>query len=96
MVSAIVEVCQHLGIEKAHFVAHSMGTIVCQHLAVQHPEMVSRFALSGPLVSPPGAGRPAILARSEKAASGGAEAIQCGFDQGLDLPSFEKKSEALS
>lgn len=76
MVSAIVKVCQHLGIEKAHFVAHSMGTIVCQHLAVQHPKMVTSLALFGPLVSPPDAGRPAILARSEKAASGGAAAMQ--------------------
>lgn len=76
MVGAIIKVCQHLGIAQAHFIGHSMGTIVCQHLATQRPEMVSSLALFGPLVCPPDNGRPSIAARSEKAASGGAAAMQ--------------------
>jgi len=76
MVATVVKVCRYLCIDAAHFVGHSMGTIVCQHLAIQHPEMVKSLALFGPLVSPPEAGRPNILARSEKAASGGAAALQ--------------------
>lgn len=76
MVGAIIKVCQQLDITKAHFVGHSMGTIVCQHLVIEHPDMVSSLALFGPLVCPPDAGRPAILARAEKAARGGAAAMQ--------------------
>jgi pimeloyl-ACP methyl ester carboxylesterase len=75
MVDAVVGVCRHLGIAKAHFVGHSMGTIVCQHIATQYPELVTSLALFGPLVCPPDAARPNILARAEKA-TGGAAAMQ--------------------
>lgn len=70
MVAAVLRVCDQLGIDKAQFCGHSMGTIVCQHIAVQHPERVSGLALFGPLVCPPEAARPNILARAEKAAGG--------------------------
>lgn len=70
MVEAVMSVCRHLGIEKAHFFGHSMGTIVCQHIATRHPERVSGLALFGPLVCPPEAARPNILARADKAAGG--------------------------
>lgn len=76
MVAAVVEVCKHLGIAGAHFVGHSMGTIVCQHLAVQQPSLVKSLALFGPLACPPDAARPNILARAEKALSGGTVAMQ--------------------
>ncbi|WP_372662030.1 alpha/beta fold hydrolase [Hydrogenophaga sp.] len=76
MVAAVAAVCQHLGIAGAHFVGHSMGTIVCQHLAVQQPSLVKSLALFGPLACPPDAARPNILARAEKARSGGTVAMQ--------------------
>lgn len=76
MVEAVVKVCQRLGITQAVFLGHSMGTIVCQHLAVQQPGMVSQLALFGPLACPPEAARPNILARADKAATGGAAAMQ--------------------
>ena len=34
MVDAMQAVCSRLGITRAHWLGHSMGTIVCQHLAV--------------------------------------------------------------
>lgn len=76
MVEAVVGVCRELGVTQAVFLGHSMGTIVCQHLAQQQPGLVSRMALFGPLACPPEAARPNIRARADKAVSGGAAAMQ--------------------
>jgi pimeloyl-ACP methyl ester carboxylesterase len=76
MVEAVAGVCRELDITQATFLGHSMGTIVCQHLAQQQPALVSRLALFGPLACPPEAARPNIRARAEKAATGGMAAMQ--------------------
>lgn len=76
MVDAVATVCKHLGIGSAHFIGHSMGTIVCQHVAIRHPQLVLSLALFGPLTCPPDAARPNIIARAAKAGSGGLPAMQ--------------------
>lgn len=76
MANAVQAVCRELDITKATFLGHSMGTIVCQHIATHNPALVTRLALFGPLVCPPDAGRAGILARADKAATGGAAAMQ--------------------
>jgi len=62
----IVRTCRVLGVGRAHFVGHSMGTIVCQHIAVQHPALVQSLALFGPLLAPPDAARQGMRARAAK------------------------------
>src|SRR5262249_19517093 len=78
-VDALVRLARILGAEKAHWVGHSMGTIVCQHAAAEHPSMVRSLALFGPLMAPPEANRQALRARASQARSEGmapiAEAI---------------------
>jgi 3-oxoadipate enol-lactonase len=69
-VGAILNVCSRLGVTRAHWVGHSMGTIVCQHIAADHPKMVASVALFGPLVAPPDAARTAMTARAAKAREG--------------------------
>jgi 3-oxoadipate enol-lactonase len=69
-VGTLIDVCARLGVTRAHWVGHSMGTIVCQHLAVDHPKLVASVALFGPLMSPPDAARTAITARAAKAREG--------------------------
>lgn len=76
MVDAVEIVCRHLDVTEAVFVGHSMGTIVCQHVATRRPSLVKSLALFGPLLCPPDAGRPGILARADKAATGGSAAMQ--------------------
>jgi 3-oxoadipate enol-lactonase len=76
MVEAVTTVCQHLDIASAHFIGHSMGTIVCQHVATRHPQLVRSLALFGPLACPPDVARPNIIARAAKAGSGGLPAMQ--------------------
>jgi 3-oxoadipate enol-lactonase len=64
--------CARLNITRAHFVGHSMGNIVLQHVAVAAPKLVASLALFGPLIVPPDAARTAIRARGEKAQKEGA------------------------
>src|SRR5215831_13944344 len=47
-VQAMQRVASALGIERAHVVAHSLGTIVAFHLAVAAPKLVRSLALFGP------------------------------------------------
>ena len=71
-VEVIQSACARLRIERAHFLGHSMGTIVCQHLAVTAPKLVRSLSLFGPLITPPDAARTAIRARAAKARGEGA------------------------
>ncbi len=52
-VADMLGVLDVLGIEAAHAVGHSMGTIVCQHLAATHASRIKSLALIGPLAEPP-------------------------------------------
>ena len=69
-VDAALAVCERLEIARAHWLGHSMGTIVCQHLAVKEPRRVRSLALFGPLIAPPDAARTAMRARAAKAREG--------------------------
>lgn len=64
------------GAERVHVVAHSLGTIVAFHLAVNEPKFVRSLALFGPLLAPADAARPALRARAEKARNEGEAGMQ--------------------
>ncbi len=66
-VETLLSVCTRLNVTRAHWIGHSLGTIVCQHLAVSAPKLVQSLALFGPLITPPEAARTAIRARAAKA-----------------------------
>ena len=80
-VQAMQRVCGALRVERAHVVAHSMGTIVAMHLAVLAPGLVRSLALFGPLLCPPDTARPPLRARGAKAREGGEAAMQEIADQ---------------
>jgi len=69
-VDVLLGVCARLNITRAHWLGHSMGTIVVQHLAAAHPKLVASVALFGPLIAPPDAARAAMTARAQKAREG--------------------------
>ncbi|TAG02202.1 MAG: alpha/beta fold hydrolase [Betaproteobacteria bacterium] len=75
-VDAVLSVATRLNIERAHFVGHSLGTIVCQHLAVAAPTLVRSLALFGPLMAPPDPARAALRARAAKARDEGVAGMQ--------------------
>ncbi len=60
-----------LGIERAVLAGHSMGTIVCQHIALLQPRLVQALALFGPLTAPPDQARGGLKARAQKARTEG-------------------------
>jgi 3-oxoadipate enol-lactonase len=76
LVDAVANACGRLGLGQAHFVAHSMGTIVCQHLAVQAPKLVRSLALFGPLMAPTDVARSGLRGRAAKARNEGAAGMQ--------------------
>lgn len=75
MTEAVVSAARTLGVEKAHFVGHSMGTLVCQQIAVGQPELVQSLCLFGALVEPPEAARTGLAARAKTAREQGMEPI---------------------
>jgi 3-oxoadipate enol-lactonase len=70
-VETLLSICNRLNVTRAHWVGHSLGTIVCQHVAVTAPKLVRSVALFGPLIAPPEAARTAIRARAAKARAEG-------------------------
>jgi 3-oxoadipate enol-lactonase len=75
-VRSLMRVCGAAGVERAHVVAHSMGTIIALHLAVLEPRLVRSLALFGPLAAPPDANRGPIRARAAKARGEGDPGMQ--------------------
>ncbi len=70
-VQALRSMCQRLGVTQAAFIGHSMGTVVCQHLAAAEPALVQSLALFGPLMAPGDAARTGLRARAAKARNEG-------------------------
>jgi 3-oxoadipate enol-lactonase len=75
-VDALLSVCARLNVAQAHWLAHSMGTIVVQHIAAAQPKLCASVALFGPLIAPPDAARTAITARAGKAREGAAGLLE--------------------
>jgi pimeloyl-ACP methyl ester carboxylesterase len=80
LADAVKDCLKISNITTAHFVGHSMGTIVCQYLAVVHPDLVQSLTLFGPISEPPVAARSALKERAATALRDGmagiADAIQ--------------------
>lgn len=76
---AVLDCLKASGEKKAHFVGHSMGTIVCQYLAIDHPDIVQSLTLFGPISEPPAAARAGLseraLAAQRDGMAGIAEAV---------------------
>ena len=70
-VETIGEIVQKVGGGPAHLVGHSMGTLVCQHLAARRPEWVKSLTLFGPIVEPSEAARQRLRDRARSARQDG-------------------------
>jgi 3-oxoadipate enol-lactonase len=71
MTSAVITAVRSLGVAKAHFVGHSMGTLICQRIAADEPSLVASLTLFGALAEPSDATREALPKRAKLARSGG-------------------------
>jgi pimeloyl-ACP methyl ester carboxylesterase len=75
LASAVKDCLKAANITMAHFVGHSMGTIICQYLAVDHPKMVQSLTLFGPILEPPVAARTGLGERATAAQRDGMAGI---------------------
>jgi 3-oxoadipate enol-lactonase len=75
LVDALLRLVRALEIERAHVVGHSLGSIICQHLALQDPRLVRSLVLLGPFLAPPEAARQALRERAKKARAEGMAGI---------------------
>jgi 3-oxoadipate enol-lactonase len=67
----VIETAQSLGANPGHLVGHSMGTIICQHIAALVPEAVLSMTLFAPFLEPGDAARQRIRDRAQLARSQG-------------------------
>jgi len=72
---AVAKAVTALGIGRANFAGHSMGTIVCFHIALRNPKLVKSMALLGPLLAPADAGRQGLRERAAAARAQGMQPI---------------------
>lgn len=75
LAAAVSEMLRAQAISEAHFVGHSMGTVICQELAASQPELVKSMTLFGSILEPPSAAREALQARAEEARKNGMSGI---------------------
>ncbi|MFC3226318.1 alpha/beta fold hydrolase [Marinibaculum pumilum] len=74
-VAAVLALADAEGLERFHLLGHSLGTIVCQHLAVRAPGRVASMALIGALPAPPEAARAGLRTRATEARADGMAGI---------------------
>jgi pimeloyl-ACP methyl ester carboxylesterase len=66
---------RHAAGQAVHVIAHSMGTVVAQHLALAAPTRIRSLGLIGPIHTPADATREALRARAARARSEGLAGI---------------------
>ncbi len=74
-VAAVLALADAEGHEAFHLVGHSLGTIVCQHVAARAPGRVLSMALLGALTAPPEAARTGLRQRAAEARRDGMAGI---------------------
>ncbi len=71
----IADVASALAARPAHFVGHSLGSLVCQHLAALMPQAVLSLTLFGPILEPSEAARQRLRDRARLARGEGMAAV---------------------
>jgi 3-oxoadipate enol-lactonase len=93
-VADLVAILDAFEVKRAKFVGHSLGTLILQHFAVQHPDRVSGICLLGTNRSPSEQRRKALADRMAKVRSEGLEAIVDNVVEGTLSPtSLQEKPE---
>lgn len=75
LATTLVAAMRTLGVERAHFLGHSMGTLICQRIAADEPGLVASLTLFGGLTEPPEAARAGLGGRARLARSEGMEPV---------------------
>lgn len=83
-------------VKAAHFVGHSLGTLILQHFAVQYPHKVIDLCLLGTNRSPNEQRRKALADRINKVTSNGLSSIVDAVVEGTLSPAILKKKPELA
>ena len=75
LVEAVAHAADRLGVNRAHVVGHSFGTLIAQHVAARHPDRVASLTLFGPILEPQDAARERLRARAAIARQDGMAAV---------------------
>lgn len=94
LATAVLQLLSDQGIARAHFVGHSMGTLLCQTIAAEHPAQVVSLTLFGALTEPPEAARAALIARAKLARTDGMAGIADQIAAGTLAPRTHAESPA--
>jgi pimeloyl-ACP methyl ester carboxylesterase len=94
-VDALRRVCEVLGITRAHFVGHSFGTIIAQHLAAEAPQLVRSLALFGAMAEPPQNMRDNMVGRAPVAREQGMFGIAEGISD-FALSASSKQNQPVT
>ncbi|MGC3940736.1 alpha/beta fold hydrolase [Roseobacter sp. EG26] len=94
MVEAVTQWLTDRGIETFHLVGHSMGTIVCQHIAARFPDRVKGLVLYGALTEPPQTAREGLLLRATHARKENLAGIADQIVQNTLAPSTHRENPA--
>jgi 3-oxoadipate enol-lactonase len=70
-VDSLIRMAKVLGVERAHFAGHSLGTIICEKLAIAEPRLVRSLTLCAPLLAPADQGRQGLKDRAARARAEG-------------------------
>jgi 3-oxoadipate enol-lactonase len=62
----LAQLAGRLGLSAADWVGHSLGTVICQVLAIRHPTLVTSLSLLGPFAEAAPPARAALVARAER------------------------------
>jgi pimeloyl-ACP methyl ester carboxylesterase len=94
MAVAITKVMDVLAAKAAHFVGHSLGTLVCQYLAAERPDLVRSLTLLGALTEPSATARAGLRQRAQTARSGGMTEIADAIVGGSLSPETRSRNPA--
>lgn len=96
LVAALRDFLRAHDISRAHFVGHSMGTLICQYIAAAASELVASLTLFGALLEPPPAARDALAERAREARAAGMTGIASAVAAGSLGPGAPSRATAAA
>jgi pimeloyl-ACP methyl ester carboxylesterase len=94
-VASLIALLDAQKIERAHFVGHSFGALVLQHLAAAHPDRVDKLALVGAVRAPADANRQGPRDRAAKVRSEGMVSIADAVANAATAPDTRQRKPAV-
>ncbi|GAN76811.1 alpha/beta fold hydrolase [Acidisphaera rubrifaciens] len=96
LAAAVIAALPNLGVGRAHFVGHSMGTLICQHIAAMAPGLVASLVLFGAILEPAPAAREGLAARARLARHEGMAPIADQIIQGSIATAIREENPAVA